>query len=51
MTQLQSTKAINSLKVKAIKKGGYLKFKNEILTLCKNHFILFGIDLTPIQLT
>jgi hypothetical protein len=46
-TQLESTKAINNLKAKAIKKGGYAKFKNEILNACKIHFELFGTDLTP----
>lgn len=49
-TQLESTKEINSLKIKAIKKGGYLKFKNEILMVCENHKKLFGNDLTPKQL-
>jgi len=48
-TQLESTKAINSLKMKAIKKGGYLKFKNEILIACENHKKIFGNDLTPKQ--
>jgi hypothetical protein len=47
MTQLQSTKAINTLKVKAIKKGGYVKFQNQILEACKLHFQNFGTDLTP----
>jgi hypothetical protein len=49
-TQLASTKQINSLKLKAIKKGGYEKFKNEILEACKNHFENYGVDLTPKQL-
>ena len=47
MTQLQSTKQINILKSKAIKKGGYAKFKNALLLACTNHFQLFGVDLTP----
>ena len=46
-TQLESTKAINSLKSKAIKKGGYAKFKDEILLACANHKEMFGTDLTP----
>ena len=50
MNQLESTKAINSLKLKAIKKGGYAKFKNQILLACKFHLEMFGTDLTPLQL-
>ena len=46
-TQLKSTKAINSLKVKAIRNGGYTKFKNQILEACAKHKELFGTDLTP----
>ena len=46
-TQLESTKAINSLKSKAIKKGGYSKFKDAILLACANHKEMFGTDLTP----
>jgi len=46
-TQLQSTKAINTLKLKAIKKGGYTKFKIQILEACKLHLEMFGTDLTP----
>lgn len=49
-TQLESTKAINTLKLKAIKKGGYLKFKNQILEACAKHKELFGTDLTPLHL-
>jgi hypothetical protein len=49
-TQLKSTKKINNLKLKAIKKGGYLKFKNEILLACELHKKLFGTDLIPKQL-
>ena len=47
LTQLESTKAINTLKSKAIKKGGYAKFKNQILEACKLHLEMFGTDLTP----
>ena len=47
MTQLQSTKAISTLKSKAIKKGGYAKYKSEILEACANHKEMFGTDLTP----
>lgn len=47
MTRLESTKAINTLKNKAIRKGGYLKFKNAILTACQIHLDLYGVDLTP----
>jgi hypothetical protein len=49
-TQLQSTKAINTLKVKSIRNGGYTKYKKQILDACKKHKELFGIDLTPKQL-
>lgn len=47
ITQLQSTKTINSLKSKAIKKGCYAKFKIQMLGACELHFEMFGIDLTP----
>lgn len=47
MTQLESTKAINALKVKATRNGGYKKYKNAIIEACKAHKELFGIDLTP----
>lgn len=47
MTQLQSTQAINNLKAKAIRKGGYAKFIEQILTACAKHKQLFGTDLTP----
>lgn len=47
MTRLESTKAINNLKIKAIRNGGYAKFKTEILNMCAKHFELFGSDLTP----
>lgn len=50
MTQLQSTQAINILKAKAIRKGGYAKFKDAILLACEVHKNLFGSDLTPNQL-
>ena len=46
-TQLESTKAINTLKLKAIKKGGYAKFKDAIILACANHKEMFGVDLTP----
>ncbi len=45
--QLESTKSINTLKVKAIRSGGYAKFKNQILEACAKHKELFGTDLTP----
>ena len=48
--QLQSTKAINTLKVKAIRNGSYAKFKNQIIEACSKHKELFGTDLTPKQL-
>ena len=47
MTRLESTKQINSLKSKALKKGGYLKHKEIILTACNLHLKNFGVDLTP----
>ena len=47
MTRLESTKNINNLKAKAIKKGGYKKFESIIISACKEHFNKFGIDLTP----
>lgn len=49
-TQLESTKSINSLKSKAIKKGGYAKYKDAILLACANHKEMFGTDLTPKRL-
>lgn len=50
-TKLDSTKHINNLKAKAIKKGGYAKFKNQILLACEKHKELFGSDLTPKHLS
>lgn len=50
MTQLESTKEINDLKAKAIKNGGYAKFKTQILIACSKHKELFGTDLTPLHL-
>lgn len=47
MNELQSTKQINSLKVKAIRNGGFSKYKDQIIEKCKQHFEAFGIDLTP----
>lgn len=47
MTRLQSTKTINNLKIKAIRNGGYIRFKKQILEACSKHKELFGIDLTP----
>jgi|TARA_R110000823_G_scaffold188979_1_gene320921 hypothetical protein len=47
MTQLQSTKNLNSLKLKAIKNGGYAKHRNIILLACEAHKAAFGVDLTP----
>lgn len=48
--ELESTKKINALKLKAIKQGGYDKFKNIIIEACLIHKSKFGKDLTPIQL-
>lgn len=47
MTELESTRAINTLKCKAIRRGGYAKFKNAILEACRIHKEMFGKDLTP----
>jgi len=47
MSQLDSTKAINNLKIKAIKNGGYYKFRMKIIASCEKHLELFGVDLTP----
>lgn len=49
-TQLESTKHINNLKVKAIRNGGYKKFSSKITEACIIHLELFGVDLTPKQL-
>lgn len=49
-TQLESTKHINNLKVKAIRNGGYKKFSSKITEACRIHLELFGVDLTPKQL-
>ena len=46
-TQLESTKKINKLKSTAIKRGGYLKYKTQIIDACAKHKELFGVDLTP----
>lgn len=50
MTQLESTKYINDLKLKAIKKGGYHKLEKEIRLECKRHLDRFNVDLMPNQL-
>ena len=50
MTRLESTKKINSLKMTAIRNGGYIRFKKQILEMCAKHKEFFGIDLTPKQL-
>ena len=47
MTRLQSTKNINSLKLKAIRNGGYKKHAKKIIEACNKHKDIFGIDLTP----
>lgn len=49
--QLKSTKAINSLKLRAIKNGGYKKHATKIIEACALHKKLFNIDLTPKQLS
>lgn len=49
--QLQSTKAINQLKLKAIRHGGYRKFKMQIELACDKHLQEFGVDLFPKHLT
>mgnify|MGYP003647164035 CR=1 FL=1 len=48
-TRLESTKAINQLKVRAIKNGGYAKHMTKIIAACTAHKAAFGIDLTPNQ--
>jgi len=50
MNQLESTKQINALKLKAIDKGGYHTMKDIILLACDWHKETFKIDLTPKQL-
>ena len=47
MKRLQSTKNINSLKLKAIRNGGYKKHAKKIIEACNKHKDIFGIDLTP----
>lgn len=49
-TQLESTKEINKVKFNAIKRGGYAKHSEKILSLCAAHKAAFGTDLTPAQL-
>ena len=49
MTRLESTKKINNIKAKALKKGGYHKSKDLIIAMCGLHLIAFGNDLTPNQ--
>lgn len=48
--QLQSTKAINSIKVRAIKQGGYNTNREAIIEACNLHKELYNVDLTPKQL-
>ena len=50
MNRLESTKAINKLKIKAIKNGGYTKYSKQILKACDLHSEVYGNDLTPKQL-
>lgn len=50
MSQLESTKAINRLKLSAIKNGGYVKNKGAIIEACTLHQSRFGQDLFPKQL-
>jgi hypothetical protein len=50
MTKLESTKAINQIKIIAIKEGGYDKNKVVILLACEMHLEEFGEDLRPKQL-
>ena len=50
MNRLESTKAINQLKLRAIKNGGYTKYSKQILKACEAHLEIFGYDLTPKQL-
>ena len=49
MTKLESTKQVNSIKLSAIRKGGYDKHKSAIINECKRHLVQFGDDLTPKQ--
>lgn len=46
-TELESTKSINALKAKAIKKGGYHTLRSQIVDACEKHLHLFGKDLRP----
>tara|TARA_R110002074_G_scaffold315635_1_gene486042 strand:- start:249 stop:407 length:159 start_codon:yes stop_codon:yes gene_type:complete len=50
MSRLESTKAINKLKLSAIKNGGYAKYAKKIIEACTLHLEAYGIDLTPQQL-
>ena len=50
MNRLESTKAINKLKLRAIKNGGYTKYSKQILRACATHLEAYGNDLTPQQL-
>lgn len=50
MDRLDSTKKINALKIKAIRNGGYAKFKEKIKAACEEHSAKFGVDLLPKQL-
>ena len=50
MTKLESTEAINKLKLSAIKNGGYIKHSKAILNACAEHNKHFDNDLTPKQL-
>ena len=50
MSNLESTKAINKLKLRAIKNGGYAKHSAKIMKACELHLATFGVDHRPKQL-
>ena len=50
MSNLESTKAINKLKLRAIKNGGYAKHATKIMKACELHLSTFGVDHRPKQL-
>jgi hypothetical protein len=47
MSQLESSKRINKLKLSAIKNGGYIKNREAIIEACTYHLTTYEQDLFP----
>jgi len=48
--RLEATKKLNTLKLRCVRNGGYLKHKELLLKACNDYKNKFGIDHTPAQL-